>query len=86
MEKTKVYITGIGVVNALGLGCDAFFQNLCLNRCAAANLPEEQLQDFFKKKAVLIPDEKKIHLKKTVTGVPAILCCKLQSRLFPRRK
>lgn len=59
MEKTKVYITGIGVVNALGLGCDAFFQNLCLNRCAAANLPEEQLQDFFKKKAGLIPDEKK---------------------------
>lgn len=26
MVKTKVYITGIGVVNALGLGCDAFFR------------------------------------------------------------
>lgn len=51
MVKTKVYITGIGVVNALGSGRDAFFQNLCLNRCAAANLPEDQLQDFFKKKS-----------------------------------
>lgn len=26
MAKTKVYITGIGVVNAFGSGCDAFFR------------------------------------------------------------
>lgn len=68
MVKTKVYITGIGVVNALGSGRDAFFQNLCLNRCAAANLPEDQLQDFFKKKAVRIPDEKKDQSEKDHYG------------------
>lgn len=68
MAKTKVYITGIGVVNAFGSGCDAFFQNLCLNRCAAANLLEDQLQDFFKKKAVLILDGKKDQSEKDRYG------------------